>query len=464
MLGRGRLATTATATLVALVAGACTGSEPSAAPATPQQTAADAEAMDGGAADELGTRLADVFRIDLTDLDVSYDYWPADERVDGTAVLRFVMRPGQTRALFHFNPVREGTPERTMLESLRLDGEALDPADDADLLRIRPAPSAEPAFELQRDLTGGDSHTLRVRWSMPAPGADNYPGWLVTDFDDTVGPRDETETLWPTISSPEELVRHHVRVRVHADRPYTVLGSGTVRPVEGDGAQTWDLDSGRAIASHTMLVAAVPAAQVRTERFETSGVDVRIVSDRDVRTTTRAGATVRRAIARLTADLGPFPMPRMQILLTGWGSGMEYYGATRTGIGALEHELGHMYFGAVTVNRTWRDTWIDESAVTYWEYRGPPRRLPTGFESDIADGRTAVEVGFDGAAYGAGAKVLGEIGLALGGRQPMLEFLADLHARRAYDPFTTDELIDDAVTAQDSVDRDDLEGWLFSGR
>jgi hypothetical protein len=44
----------------------------------------------------------------------------------------------------------------------------------------------------------------------------------------------------------------------------------------------------------------------------------------------------------------------------------------------------------------------------------------------------------------------------------MLEFLADLHRRRAYRPFTTGELIDDIVNAQDRVDRRDLGRWLLA--
>ena len=46
----------------------------------------------------------------------------------------------------------------------------------------------------------------------------------------------------------------------------------------------------------------------------------------------------------------------------------------------------------------------------------------------------------------------------------MIDFLADLHDRRAFDPFTTDELVDDVVAAQDEIDRDQLERWLFTPR
>lgn len=420
------------------------------------------EGIGAGARDPLAVELAQAFRIDVSELDVTYDYWPSDARVEGRAVLRFELRPGQSRPLFHFNPLRRAPAarERERLLSLELDGEPLDPSNDEDVRPIRTRRSAEPAFELQRELDHGADHTLRVSWSSPVPKAPR--GWFYTNFDDTIGPGDETETLWPTISSPEDLARHRFRLRVHARRPYTVLGSGAVRRREARDVQAWDFDTRRPIASHTAFLAAVPSARVRTERFGAGDVRVRIVSNRSPATIERARRITRRTIARLVDDLGRFPMPRMQILLTGWDGGMEYYGATRTGIGALEHELVHMYFGAATVNRTWRDTWFDEAAVEWWQRQDALARLRPGFRSDLARGRSAVAPGFAGAAYGAGARVLGEIARALGGNRRMIAFLADLHRRRAFDPFTTDELIDDVVAAQDRIGRAKLERWLYT--
>ena len=57
--------------------------------------------------------------------------------------------------------------------------------------------------------------------------------------------------------------------------------------------------------------------------------------------------------------------------------------------------------------------------------------------------------------------ILGGIAESLGGDRQMIEFLADLHRRRAYRPFTTDDLIDDVV-AQDMIDRATLERWLYT--
>jgi hypothetical protein len=427
-------------------------------------TSGDTDSAGANTPDSLDAKLAAAFRVDLTAHETTLDYWPANDHVRGAAVLHFEMRPGQSRALFHFNPSRRLPPgrEREMLTSLQLDGERLDPSDPADLQIVRTGRAAEPAFEVQRELAPDATHELRVRWSSPTPKAP--PGWFYPNFDDTVGPRDETETLWPTISSPEELTRHRIRLRVHADRPYTMLGSGAIRRTETSGVQTWELDTRRPIASHTVFFAAIPCHQVRVVSFDAGGVRVRIVSDRSPAVVRRARQVTQKTIDELTDDFGPFPMPTMQILLTGWGSGMEYLGATRTGIGSLRHELGHMYFGAATVNRTWRDTWIDESVVVWWEGHDRHRHsrpLPPWIQTDIASGRTVVEPGFDLAAYGLGARVLGLVAHELGGNRQMIAFLADLHRRRAFHPYTTDDLIDDLVATQPTIDRTQLEHWLF---
>jgi len=60
--------------------------------------------------------------------------------------------------------------------------------------------------------------------------------------------------------------------------------------------------------------------------------------------------------------------------------------------------------------------------------------------------------------------MLREIAEALGGRQEMYAFLADLHRRRAFRPFTTAALIDEVVGAQDRIDRADLHRWLYTAQ
>jgi hypothetical protein len=416
------------------------------------------------AQDPLAAKLAPAFRIDVSSVDVTYDFWPRDSRVVGGATVRFQMRPGQTHPLFDLNPLRRSNEsERSMITSLELDGEELDPYDDSDLRRVRPAPGAEPGFEIQRGLSSDGEHTLRATWSMPKPVPPHADDWFFANYDDTEGPNDETEALWPTISSPEDLIRHTIHLRVHSTRPYTAIGSGSVRKHPGEaGVQAWDIDTKRPVASHTVFFAAVPSGRFRIDRFRASGVAVKIVSNPGAAVVERARSVTRRAIAQLIDDLGPFPVPGVQVLLTRWPSGMEYYGATRTGLGSLEHELGHMYFGVTAVNRTWRDTWFDESAVAWWEDHDSLAPVGARFRSAMGAGRPSAAPGFDESAYGAGARVMEAIARALGGDPEMMAFLADLHARRAFQPFTTEDFIDDVLAAQDTIDREQLDRWLLS--
>jgi hypothetical protein len=282
------------------------------------------------------------------------------------------------------------------------------------------------------------------------------------NFDDTEGPDPQIEAQWPTVSSPAEYLRHRIRLRVHSRSRYTVVGSGIVSRRTAAAVQTWVLDSCRPIPSSVMFFAAVPVRTFATRRFSVAGVPVTIASDRSPEVTRRAVRVTRRTISRMVEELGPFPMPRMQILLTGWDSGMEYYGATRTGMSALRHELVHMYIGTTTLAGTWRDTWLDEAAVEWYLGRDRLRRLPRGFSSDMARGRSTVAPGFDETAYGLGARVFGEIARSMGGTRPMVDFLAGLHRRRAFHPFTTDDFIDDVVRAQDRLSRARLERWLYA--
>jgi hypothetical protein len=119
-------------------------------------------------------KLADAFRIDVADADVTYDLWPGGSRVQGTATLRFAMRPGQTRPLFDFNPLRRSNePERSMITSLELDGEKLDPYDSRtfttegeERIASRSADVLVPEHDVARVVAG---LRARRRSNEPAP-------------------------------------------------------------------------------------------------------------------------------------------------------------------------------------------------------------------------------------------------------------------------------------------------------
>ncbi|MGH9027611.1 MAG: hypothetical protein ACRDWD_16070 [Acidimicrobiia bacterium] len=168
----------------------------------------------------------------------------------------------------------------------------------------------------------------------------------------------------------------------------------------------------------------------------------------------------------LQSDFGDFPMPSLQILLIDWADGMEYYGATTTGSSSLSHELVHMYWGTSAVGRTWRDTWLDEAIVTWWEQtqlRGKHiAPIPRRYTSDMVSGRNAIEPAFDLSAYGKGARIVSALAERVGGEAALIELLAAIHRARAFAPFSTVDFIDDlvAATGDDSI-RDSMKRWLF---
>ena len=77
-------------------------------------------------------------------------------------------------------------------------------------------------------------------------------------------------------------------------------------------------------------------------------------------------------------------------------------------------------------------------------------------------GRSAVAVGFDRRAYDQGARIMQAVATEMGGRERMVRFLRDLHARRSFDPFTTWDLADE-IQAGSGVDvRERFRLWLYA--
>lgn len=407
----------------------------------------------------------EAFRIDLSTVDVTFDIVP-DVSLVGHAELVFTMRPGQVRPLFHFDPeLRSGTTLEA-ITSITLDGEPIDPLDEADLKRFRFEATPEESYEIQRDVDPGAEHTLVIDYAFPGgfvydamSGDVAYPGRFYVDVNDIPGRGGEY--LFPTINAPDELARHTIEVRIDDPRDYLMIGSGSITEAQDGDVQVFRLDTGREISSYTVLFAAMPRDEVDVREFEVDGVPVTLVSDLPAARTDRAVAGTRLVMRALAADFGPFPMPSMQILLLDWWDGMEYYGGTITGLGALSHEIIHMYFGTSLVNATWRDTWIDEAVTEWWGARGDVSPLPDDFASDMVIGRNVYESGFDTRAYGRGAQIFGEVAAKLGGDDALIAFLADLRARRVFQPFTTDELVEDLVDLTgDPSFRDDFDRWV----
>jgi hypothetical protein len=396
-----------------------------------------------------------VFRIDVERVDAVFDVYPAERRVQVQAAVTFRMRPGQSRPIVHLEPAR--SPSGV---ALRLDGQDLDPARASDVRSFSYEGSGQVSFELQRDVAGGVPHRLEASYPLALGDAGGRFFANVNDIDGR-----GNEVVFPTLNTPHELAHHVLVFRVHAAEPYLAVGSGLVTARAAGDVQEWVLDTERPVASYTVLFHLAPARSHLLAQRRVRGVDVRVLAPTGGVTAEEAFASLDPWLAELEGAIGPFPMPRgLSVVLTQTGGGMEYYGATTTSLRALRHEVFHMYYGCSTVARTYRDSWWDEAIDMWYELSADPAYAPIeeSYRSDIVSGRSAVAVGFDRRAYDQGSRILQAVATGMGGRDRMVRFLRDLHARRSFDPFTTWDLADEiqAWSGQDVRERFRL--WLYS--
>jgi hypothetical protein len=395
-----------------------------------------------------------VFRIDVDRVEAVFDLFPAERRVQAQASLTFRMRPGQSRPIVHFEPAR--SPSGV---ALRLDGQDLDPTRTSDVRLFSYQGSGQVSLELQRDLAPGVAHRLEASYPLALADAG---GRFFADVNDIEG--HGNEVVFPALNTPHELAHHVLVFRVHDAEPYLAVGSGLVAARAAGDVQEWVLDTERPVASYTVMFHLAPARSHLLAERRVRGVDVRVLAPTGGVTAEEAFAILDPWLAQLEGALGPFPMPRgLSVALTQTGGGMEYYGATTTSLRALRHEVFHMYYACSTVARTYRDSWWDEAIDMWYELSADPAYAPIeeGYRSDIVSGRSAVAVGFDRRAYDQGARVMQAVAAEMGGRDRMVRFLRDLHARRSFDPFTTWDLADE-IRASTGVDvRERFRLWLY---
>ncbi|MFZ2054525.1 MAG: hypothetical protein WAU81_10035 [Candidatus Aminicenantales bacterium] len=397
-----------------------------------------------------------MYRIDIKDIMVTFDYYPESHYADASARMEFFMRPGQSRPVIHFDPaIRYNT-----VSVLSLNGERLDISSTADVRILEYEDTTQDALEFQRDLPSGVLHGLEIVYRLPLP--ELYPRFS-TEVNDLEGRGNEE--IFPTINTPHELARHRLTFRVHGSRAFRCIGSGQVVKT-GAAPQEWVLDTEREIASYTLMFVLVPEEDTVLEERNIGGVDVRILAF-------VGGASVSEAFDRLVPwlseladNLGPFPMPRgISLFLVSHGGGMEYFGGTITSLWAMEHEVFHMYYGCSTVMATYRDSWMDEAINMWYAYSKDPSFPPinSDYRSNIVSSRSPVAVGFDLRAYDEGARMMEAVARELGGRAAMIAFLRYVHQLKQFTPFTTWDFLD-FLEVYSGVDmRDQFNGWLFLG-
>jgi aminopeptidase N len=407
----------------------------------------------GRAADQF---MDSLYRIDIKNITVTFDYYPESSYADALARVEFVMRPGQNRPLIHFDPAIR----YNAVNSISLNGESLNISQTSDVRILEYADTTQDALEFQRDLPSGVNHTLDISYRLILP--EIYPRFS-TEVNDIEGRGNEE--IFPTLNTPHELARHTLTFRVHSSRAFRCIGSGYVVKT-GAGLQEWILDTEREIASYTLMFVLIPEEDTILEERNIAGVDVSILAF-------IGGASVSDAFTRLVpwltelaVNLGPFPMPRgISIFLVSSGGGMEYYGGTISSLRVLLHEVFHMYYGCSAVMSTYRDTWLDEAVNMWYERSMDPSYSPIGSDylSNIVSGRPPEAVGFDIRAYDEGARIIEAVARELGGRSSMIAFLRYVHQYKQFSPFTTWDFLDFLENFSGVDMRDQFNNWLFLG-
>jgi hypothetical protein len=402
-----------------------------------------------------------IFRIDLKTVQAVLTFNPADNSLDGTCTLFFRMRPGQTRPVFHFKPLATGD---LTAYTFQLDGETWDVAASAGaagpaILKVLSIPgTTQKSIEVERDVDPALDHAMSLTYHIGL--AAGYPRFSSL-VDDIAG--QGNEAVFPTLNTPGELARHIITFRVSGAAAYRCIGSGWVQKT---GAQEWQLDTEREVASYTVMYALLPEADTVYEERVVNGIPVRLLSYVGGASVSQAWTQITGALVDFVTWYGPFPMPRgLSVFLIGGSGGMEYFGGTIAGVTALRHEIHHMYFATSTVAKTYRDSWFDE-AVTAWAVDNSRNIAPIAstYRSNIVSGRTPWAVGFDTRAYSQGAQIFGALAAKAGSATNLTLFLGNLYRKHAFAPFTTLDLAEyfEEFTGIDV--RPDFLNWLYNGK
>lgn len=213
--------------------------------------------------------LDNTFRIDISTVTVTFDYFPLEYYVDCRAVVEFTMRPVQTRAVIHLGPAIR---DSNVVSSISLDGEVLNFSNEADVRIISFEGTTQQAFEFHRHLAADTVHTLDISYRVTIP--EGYPRFS-SKMHDLEGRGNEE--WFPTINTPHELARHFLTFRVHGDIDFRCIGSGLVRETVSDVRQ-WSLDTEREVASYTVMFALLPEEDTILEERTIGGVNVRIMA------------------------------------------------------------------------------------------------------------------------------------------------------------------------------------------
>lgn len=285
----------------------------------------------------------------------------SQERATGRGRLRFTL-PQRGRPLLDLVP----RPAR-----LTLNGQALPP----DRLRlVLPPDESTPLQMLDEELAAGEAHELEIEYPLQEgtvsfEGGGVRLGLFMTDLLQ----RGYLERHAPANLEFDQ-VPMSMEIRISGtSRPHRIFTNG--RAAQRDGNSSWHVTfPDYFTCSSCYLHLTDRPLTVRSGSF--SGMEreipITVYGEQAVHVA-RALDDASVFLRELEETFGPYTHEALLIYCTGDTSGgMEYAGATMTGLRALGHEIAHSWFARGVMPANGNAGWIDE-AIASWRDQGYPR-------------------------------------------------------------------------------------------
>ncbi|GAB3054599.1 aminopeptidase N [Intrasporangium mesophilum] len=265
----------------------------------------------------------------------------------------------------------------TSVQSVLLNGEALDPASVVDGRLALPGLRADNELVVASTMAYSQDGQGLHRATDPADGRDYVYGHLFLDA---------APTVFACFDQPDLKAPYDVTVRAPAD--WVVIGNGAATRT-GPGA--WTLATTRRLATYFVTVCAGPYVSVRDEH---DGIPLGLHARASLKEPLERHATELFDITRRSFDYfhglfgirypfgeyhqvfvpefnaGAMENPgcvtlRDQYLFRGAATRDELLGRANT----ISHEMSHMWFGDIVTMRWWDDLWLNESFAEYMSHR-----------------------------------------------------------------------------------------------
>ena len=300
------------------------------------------------------------------------------QNLEASMVFDFETREIQVDALMTFMVGSEGGfpvfDLRQTIDFAELDGAPIDPAMMQSHLISKQTGSLRI---LERDLTSGVAHTLRLKYEIDKPNAPSARGAVLRKsglFWD-IGLSDLNPGRYLEQWFPANLIYDQhpftLELKMHgADAEHILVSNAAVTEL---AHHQWRLQFPAHMTALSPMIVLTPLADVtqivdELDLGKNGIIQIKIVKHKPVTQSLKAAMkSAKDSLKRFSSTMGPWPHgDRCIIYMRNSGSSMEYDGATTSSSGALNHELFHSWFGRGVKPASQNDGWFDEAWDVYF--------------------------------------------------------------------------------------------------